>query len=86
MASWHGIEVKRGNIVRPLLFAQKHEIETYAKENNIQWRMDSSNLKEDYTRNLIRQQMIPVLKKSIHLLWKRCFIMLKLYRKPKNYS
>ena len=63
MASWHGIEVKRGNIVRPLLFAQKHEIETYAKENNIQWRMDSSNLKEDYTRNLIRQQIIPVLKK-----------------------
>ncbi len=63
MASWHGIEVKRENIVRPLLFAQKHEIEAYAKENKIQWRTDSSNQKEDYTRNLIRHQIIPVLKK-----------------------
>jgi len=63
MAAWHGIEVKRENIVRPILFAQKHEIEKYAKENKIQWRTDSSNQKEDYTRNFIRHQIIPILKK-----------------------
>ena len=63
LAAWRGIEVKRENIVRPLLFAQKHEIEEYAKQNKIQWRTDSSNQKEDYTRNLIRHQIIPVLKK-----------------------
>jgi tRNA(Ile)-lysidine synthase len=38
------------------------EIEDYAKENKIIFREDSSNLKDDYTRNRIRHFLMPVLK------------------------
>lgn len=57
-----GIPVKQGKIIRPLLFASREEIETYAKENNIAYREDSSNASDKYTRNKIRHNIIPLLK------------------------
>jgi tRNA(Ile)-lysidine synthase len=57
-----GIPVKHGCIIRPLLFASREQIEQYAKENNITWREDVSNQSDDYQRNFIRHQVIPVLK------------------------
>lgn len=58
-----GIPVKRGNIVRPVLFLERKEIENYCKENNLDFVTDSTNLKEDYTRNKIRLGLIETLKK-----------------------
>ena len=55
--------VKNDQLIRPLLFAQKDEIYQYAKENGIGWREDASNKKNDYQRNLIRNVVIPELKK-----------------------
>lgn len=57
-----GIPSINENIIRPLLFATRDEIETYAKEKNIPWREDSSNLTDDYQRNFLRHQVIPKLK------------------------
>ncbi len=57
-----GIPIKTGNIIRPLLFAKKHEILSYANENGIKWRADISNIDNKYARNLIRNKVIPVLK------------------------
>ncbi|MFN3403694.1 MAG: tRNA lysidine(34) synthetase TilS [Cytophagaceae bacterium] len=57
-----GFKPKNGNIIRPLLFATREELELYAKENKIQWREDSSNNSVKYNRNLIRKKIIPVLK------------------------
>jgi tRNA(Ile)-lysidine synthase len=57
-----GIPVRQKNIVRPLLFATRQQIEDYAKENVIQWREDSSNLTDHYQRNLLRHQVIPLLR------------------------
>ncbi len=57
-----GIPVKKDVIVRPLLFANKEEVEIYAKENNISYRNDSSNWKNDFNRNKIRNKIFPVLK------------------------
>ena len=62
IAGLHGILPKRGNLVRPLLFAKKDEILLYARENHLDWREDQSNDSLYYQRNLIRHQVIPVLK------------------------
>lgn len=57
-----GISAKNGKIIRPLLFAMRDQIATYAHENKIAWREDSSNASDDYQRNFIRHQVIPLLK------------------------
>jgi len=48
-------------LVRPLLFANKKEIIDFASENDINFREDSSNSSDKYSRNLIRHQVISVL-------------------------
>ncbi len=58
----HGILPKRGGIIRPLLFATKQTLITYAQNSNISFREDSSNSSSKYARNAIRHQVIPVLK------------------------
>lgn len=57
-----GIAGRNGNRIRPMLFATKQEIETYAAENGVTWREDSSNQTDDYQRNFIRHRIVPVLK------------------------
>jgi tRNA(Ile)-lysidine synthase len=53
-----GIEAKNGRIIRPLLFAQRSEIEQFAAINHLNFRTDSSNLSNDYLRNAIRNSII----------------------------
>lgn len=57
-----GISAINGNIARPLLFASRSQIEEYARLNNLDFRTDSTNLSDDYQRNIIRHRIIPVLK------------------------
>jgi tRNA(Ile)-lysidine synthase len=57
-----GIPQQNGTIVRPLLPFSKTEIEIFAKENNIEWREDSSNASDNYLRNKLRHDVIPILK------------------------
>ncbi len=57
-----GINPINRDIIRPLLFAGKEEIKAYAKEATIQWREDATNETDNYQRNKIRHQVIPVLK------------------------
>jgi len=54
---------KKGNLVRPLLFAAKEEIKAYADQNNLSFVEDSSNISDKYTRNFFRNQLIPAIKK-----------------------
>lgn len=58
----HGIQLKNGYIIRPLLFADKEEMYAYVVENQLSWREDSSNQTSKYHRNLIRNEVIPLLK------------------------
>ena len=58
-----GIPRKRENIIRPLLNFSKNEIAAYAKKHQIAYREDSSNTSEKYQRNLIRNSVVPLLKK-----------------------
>ena len=61
-AGLRGIPPVRGDIVRPLLGCTRAEIEEYLKNNGIEHVEDSSNLTDDYSRNLIRHRVIPVLR------------------------
>jgi len=54
-----GIRPRHENIIRPLLFASRHEILKYASNNALQWREDSSNAETKYHRNKIRHTIIP---------------------------
>ncbi|MFM9051097.1 MAG: tRNA lysidine(34) synthetase TilS [Bacteroidota bacterium] len=58
-----GIPVRNRRIIRPLTFATRVEIEDYVSKNRLAYREDSSNLKDDYLRNRIRHQLIPLMEK-----------------------
>ena len=57
-----GIPEVNNKIVRPLLTFSREDIETYAKDNKLKWREDSSNASNKYLRNKLRHDVIPVLK------------------------
>ena len=57
-----GIPEENDKIIRPLLPFSRDEILKYAKENNIEWREDSSNASNKYLRNKIRHDLVPILK------------------------
>ena len=59
----HGIPESNGNIIRPLLFAQKDELLEYAAANYISYRDDASNASDHYLRNAVRHHIVPVAKK-----------------------
>ncbi len=55
-----GMEPKRKNRIRPLLFASKKEILEYLQENNITYVEDSTNSDPAHTRNRIRSELLPL--------------------------
>ena len=61
LRSISSIPIRRGNIVRPLMFATKEEILLYAKSNDLEWRIDSSNEDRFYLRNAFRHEVIPAI-------------------------
>lgn len=60
-----GIQIKSGNIIRPILNFTRIEIERYISENNLEYRFDKSNESDYYLRNRIRHSIIPALE-NIH--------------------
>lgn len=61
-----GIPYKRENYIRPLLDVTRSEIEEYCKENNLKFVTDSTNLDNVYTRNKIRNVLIPAIEKDFN--------------------
>lgn len=59
----HGIPIRNGYKIRPLLFARKEEIREYATANKIAFREDVSNDTDDYLRNAVRLHVIPAAEK-----------------------
>ena len=62
-----GIPIQRPlgkyTVVRPLLDVTREEILAYAEENGLPFRTDSTNTDTAYTRNFIRAEIIPLMKK-----------------------
>ena len=60
-----GIRPKNGNIIRPLLCFLREEIENYLYENQLSYCIDKTNLTDDYTRNKIRNHILPYVEEHI---------------------
>lgn len=58
-----GMKQHNGDVIRPLLFASREEISSFASEKKIGYREDSSNVQLKYTRNRIRHTVMPVMEK-----------------------
>jgi len=61
-AGLKGIPQRRGRLIRPLLTLSRAEIDEYLTENGIDHVEDSTNASDDYTRNIIRHRIMPVLR------------------------
>lgn len=61
-----GIEAKRGKYIRPLIECERNEIEEYCIEKNLQPRIDKTNFENEYTRNKVRNLLIPYIQKEFN--------------------
>ena len=62
-----GIEPKRGNkFIRPLIEIDRQEIECYCEKENLNPRIDKSNFENIYTRNKVRNIIIPYIKEEFN--------------------
>jgi tRNA(Ile)-lysidine synthase len=51
-------------VIRPLIAVSRKEIEAFLRKNKIKTRLDSTNLKNLYLRNRIRNRLLPLLEKE----------------------
>lgn len=58
-----GIPPVRGNIIRPLIECSRYEVEDFCKKRSLDFVTDSTNLCDDYSRNFIRNNIMPLFKK-----------------------
>lgn len=56
-----GIPRKRLNIIRPILDISKEQILKFLKEHDIEYLIDYTNNTNDYSRNLIRNKILPLM-------------------------
>ncbi|WP_400191977.1 tRNA lysidine(34) synthetase TilS [Hymenobacter sp. B81] len=62
LAGLHGIPVRQGRVVRPLLATGKEDLYDYLVEHRLAWREDASNDSTLYQRNKLRHEVLPVLR------------------------
>ena len=58
-----GINVSRDNIIRPMLYVSKSEVIEALDSVGAPYVVDSTNLTSEYTRNYIRYEIYPILKR-----------------------
>ena len=62
-----GIETKRDEkFIRPLIECTRKEIEEYCKEKKLEPKYDKTNMENIYTRNKIRNKLIPYIEKEFN--------------------
>ena len=67
------IPIKNKNIIRPLLTVSRDEIEKYIYNKNIEFIEDSSNKKNIFKRNIIRNKLLPIFR-EIHPDYEKSFL------------
>lgn len=58
-----GMRLMSGEVIRPLLGVWKKELMVYAKQHRLKYAVDETNADTKFTRNRIRLQLLPVLRK-----------------------
>ncbi len=66
LAGLSSMKYKNEKIIRPLLGTWRKEILDYLKNNNLSYRIDKTNLENTFTRNKIRNQLIPILERKFN--------------------
>jgi tRNA(Ile)-lysidine synthase len=61
-----GIPVKRGKIIRPLFDISKAQILAYLAANKLTFCTDQSNLRSQFSRNYIRNRLLPELRRRLN--------------------
>lgn len=61
-----GIPVKRKNIIRPILSLTKKEILDYLEKNKFEYRIDESNISDEFERNFLRNKVIPLIHEKLN--------------------
>ena len=61
-----GIEAKREKYIRPLIECERFEIEEYCNQKQLNPRIDKTNFDNEYTRNKIRNIVIPYIKREFN--------------------
>ena len=61
-----GIRPVNGTVIRPLLCLEREEIEAYLKEKRAEYCIDQTNATDDYTRNKIRNHVIPYMEQYVN--------------------
>lgn len=61
-----GIEPKQGKYIRPLIEIERKDIEDFCKIEKLEPRIDKTNFENEYTRNKIRNIVIPYIVKEFN--------------------
>ncbi len=61
-----GMKPVNGKWIRPLLCVTRAETEAWLKEQGIAWRVDETNLTDQYTRNRVRNHVLPYLEEQVN--------------------
>ena len=61
-----GIEAKNEKLIRPLIECKRSEIEKYCKDENLNPRIDKTNFENIYTRNKVRNMLIPYIENNFN--------------------
>ena len=59
-----GIPVRHGNIIRPILFAERADILRFLAEEGVEFREDETNALDFCPRNRIRHDVVPLLRRE----------------------
>lgn len=60
------IKYRRDNIIRPILDVERRDIEAYCGQRDLRFCTDSTNSESEYTRNKIRNELLPMIKESFN--------------------
>lgn len=58
--------IRENKFIKPLIEVSREEIETYCEENKLNPKIDKSNSENIYTRNKVRNTVIPYIKKEFN--------------------
>ena len=61
-----GIAPVRGRIIRPLLWAQRSEIQAWLLQQGQDWVEDSTNQESEYSRNWLRNELLPAVEERLN--------------------
>jgi len=54
-------------LIRPLLWARRAEIEAFCRARGLSWRDDATNASTDFTRNFIRHELLPLMRRRLNV-------------------